>query len=166
MYNKCLSIIIHHDQQIVLRKTRNLELCFGTNVGTKLAKIQVEKISICRAILLGFLRSLVSAIQYEANKSSRRREEKPIGSHAFKILRDLWRHARGLAQHVAAANACAEVRARMHNWLIWCQGSSRIISCVMARSNMRLARGEQNSTRGGGNLDNSVDSAQILVFTR
>ena len=36
----------------------------------------------------------------------------------------------------------------------------------MARSNMRLARGEQNSTRGGGNLDNSVDSAQILVFTR
>ena len=118
MYNKCLSIIIHHDQQIVLRKTRNLELCFGTNVGTKLAKIQVEKISICRAILLGFLRSLVSAIQYEANKSSRRREEKPIGSHAFKILRDLWRHARGLAQHVAAANACAEVRARMHNWLI------------------------------------------------
>ena len=59
-------LIDHQDQQIVRRKTRNLELCFGTNVGTNQAKI--EKISISRAIRFGFLRSLVSAIRYKANK--------------------------------------------------------------------------------------------------
>ena len=59
-------IIDHHDQQIVLRKTRILELCFGTNVGTNQAKI--EKISIPRAIRFKFLRSPVSAIRCEANK--------------------------------------------------------------------------------------------------
>ena len=109
-------LIDHHDQQIVRRKTRILELCFGTNVGTNQAKI--EKISISRAIQLGFLRSLVSAIRCEANKINRRREERPIGSRAVKMLRDLRRRARGLAHHVAAANARAEVRARMHNWSI------------------------------------------------
>ena len=110
-------LINHHDQQIVRRrKTRNLKLCFGTNVGTNQAKI--EKISISRAILLEFLRSLVSAIRCEANKINRRREERPIGSRAVKMLRDLRRRARGLARHVAAANARAEVRARMHNWSI------------------------------------------------
>ena len=106
----------HHDQQIVRRKARSLELCFGTNVGTNQAKI--EKISISRAIQLGFLRSLVSAIRCEANKINRRREERPIGSRAVKMLRDLRRRARGPARHVAAANARAEVRARMHNWSI------------------------------------------------
>ena len=80
-------LIDHQDQQIVRRKTRNLELCFGTNVGTNQAKI--EKISISRAIRLEFLRSLVSAIRYEANKINRRREERPIGSRAVKMLMDL-----------------------------------------------------------------------------
>ena len=37
-------LIDHHDQLIVLRKTRNLEFCFRTDVGSKQAKI--EKISI------------------------------------------------------------------------------------------------------------------------
>ena len=37
-------LIDHHDQQIVLQKARNLDLCFGTNLGTNQAKI--EKISI------------------------------------------------------------------------------------------------------------------------
>ena len=109
-------LIDHHDQQIVRRKTQNLELCFGTNVGTNQAKI--EKISISRAIWLEFLRSLVSAIRCEANKINQRREERPIGSRAVKMLRDLRRRARGPARHVAAANARAEVRARMHNWSI------------------------------------------------
>ena len=67
-----------------------------------------------------FLRSLVSAIRCEANKIHWRREERPIGSRAVKMLRDLLRRARGLAHLVAAANARAEVTARMHNWLIWC----------------------------------------------
>ena len=106
-------LIGHQDQQSVLLKTRNLELCFETNVGTHPAKI--EKILISRAILLGFLCSLASAIQCEANKINRLREEGPIGSRAVKMLRDLRRRARGLARHVAAANARAEVRARMHN---------------------------------------------------
>ena len=101
-------LIDHQDQQIVRRKTRNLELCFGTNVGTNQAKF--EKISISRAIRLEFLRSLVSAIRYEANKINRRREERPIGSRAVKMLRDLLRRAPGPALHVAAANARAEVR--------------------------------------------------------
>ena len=70
-------LIDHHDQQIVWQKTRNLELCFRTNVGTNQAKI--EKILISRVILLEFLPSLVSAIQCEANKSIWRREERPIG---------------------------------------------------------------------------------------
>ena len=82
-------------------------------MGTDKAKF--EKISISRAIRLGFLRSLVSAIRCEANKSNMRREERPIGSHVVKMLRDLRRRARGL---VAAANARADVRARMHNWSI------------------------------------------------
>jgi len=109
-------LIDHHDQQIVRRKTRILELCFGTNVGTNQAKI--EKISIPRAILFGFLRSPVSTIRCEANKNDRRRVEIPIGSRAVKMSRDLRRRARGPARHVAAANARAEVRARMHNWSI------------------------------------------------
>ena len=108
--------IDHCYQQIVRRKARNLELCFGADMGTNQAKI--EKISISRAILLGFLRYLVSAMRFEANKSNRWREERPIGSRAVKMLRDLRRRARGLAHHVAAANARAEVRARMHNgWI-------------------------------------------------
>ena len=160
-------LIDHHDQQIVQRKTRNLKLCFGTNVGTNQAKI--EKISIYRAILREVLRSLVSAIPCEANMINWRREERPIGSRAVKMLRDLRRRARGPARHVAAANARAEVRARMHNRSIWCQGSSRTIGCVMAHSKTRPARREpteQKPTRAGGNLDCSVDSARFLAFTR
>ena len=80
-------LIDHRDQQIVQRKTRNLEICFGTNVGTNQAKI--EKISIYRVIRLGFLRSLVNTIQCKANQSNTRRGETPIGSRAVKMLRDL-----------------------------------------------------------------------------
>ena len=109
-------LIDHHDQQIVRRKTRNLEFCFGTNLGTNQAKI--EKISISRAIGLEFLRFLVSAIRCEANKINWRRVERPIGSRAIKMVRDLWRRARGPARHVAAANARAEGRAHMHDWSI------------------------------------------------
>ena len=136
-------LIDHHDQQIVRRKTQNLELCFGTNMGTNQAKI--EKISTSRAIRFGFLRSLVSTIRCEANKINWRREEIPIGSRAVKMLRDLQRRARGPAQHIVAANARAEVRARMHNRSIWCQGSSRTISCVMAHWKTRHAHGELNA---------------------
>ena len=85
-------------------------------MGTNQAKI--EKITISGAIWLEFLRSLVSAIRYKANKIIRRREERPIGSRAVKMLRDLRLCARGLAHHVAAANVRAEMRARMHNWSI------------------------------------------------
>ena len=85
-------LIDHHVQQIVRWETQNLELCFWTNVGTNQAKI--EKISISLAILLGFLRSLVSPIRCEGNKINRRREEGPIGSRAVKMLRDLRRRAR------------------------------------------------------------------------
>ena len=87
----------HHDQQIV---------CFGTIVGTNQDKIEKSR----------FLRSVVSAIQCETNEINRWREERPMGSRAVKMLRDLRRRARGLARHVAAANARAEVRARIHNW--------------------------------------------------
>ena len=88
-------------------------------VGTHPA--QIEKILISRAIRLGFLRSLASAIQCaygEANKINWRREEDPIGERAVKMLRDLLLRARSPALHVAPANAHAEVRAHMHNRLI------------------------------------------------
>ena len=85
-------------------------------VGTHPA--QIEKILISRAIRLGFLRSLASAIQCEANKINWRREEGPIGARAVKMLRDLLLRVRGPARHVAAPNASAKVRERMHNWSI------------------------------------------------
>ena len=162
-------LIDHRDQQIVLRKTRNLESCFGTNVGTNQAKI--EKLSISRAIRLEFLHSQVSTIRCEASKSNRRREERLLGSPPSKC----WVTcccARAVSRsmcHVAAANARAEVRASMHNWSIWCQRSSRTLGCVIAHSKTRPARGEptaQNSMRGGGIVDSSVDSARFLAFTR
>ena len=78
-------LIDHREQQIVLLKTQNLELCFETNVGTNQAKI--DKISISRAIRLGFLRSILSTIKCEANKINWLREEGPIGSRAVKMLR-------------------------------------------------------------------------------
>ena len=97
----------------MLRDQRgDLQLCF---VGTNQAKF--EKNSIYRAIWLGFLRTLVSAIRSEANKSDLWREERPIGSRTIKMLRDLLQRARCLV-HVAAANARAEVRACMSSWSI------------------------------------------------
>ena len=125
-----------------------------------------EKNSISRAIQLRFLRSLVNAIRCEANKSNRRRWERPVGSRAVKMLGDMWWRARGLAQHMAAANARAKVRARTHNWSIWCQGSSRQRGCVMAHSKTLPARGEpneQNSMCGGGIL---IVQAIQLGFSR
>ena len=75
-----------------------------TNVGTDQAKI--EKILISREIRLGFLLSLVNAIQCEANKSNLRRAERPVGLRAVKMLRDLApARGGGLAQHLAA-NIC------------------------------------------------------------
>ena len=124
--------------QIVRSKLRNLELCFGTNVRTNQWKF--EKNSISRAIWFGFLRCLVSATRCEANKSTRYRKE--ISSLTVKMSRDLrWRAWRGLAQHTAAANARVEVRALMHNWSIWCQGSSRTIGWVMVHSKTFLLAG-------------------------
>ena len=84
-------LINHREQQIVWLKTRNLEQCFGPNVGTDPAKF--EKILIFRAIRLGFLRFLVSAIRCEANRSNRRREERHIGLRAVKMLRYLQQRA-------------------------------------------------------------------------
>ena len=69
---------------------------FGTNAG--LTNQNFEKTLISRAIRLGFLRYFVSATRCEANKSNKQRQERPIGSRAIKMLRDLWRRARGLAQ--------------------------------------------------------------------
>ena len=83
-------------------------------MGTNQAKI--EKILISQVIRLGFLSSLVSSIQCEANKSNSLGEERPIGLHTVNMLRDLLLRVCGLAQHVAAANARAKVRAHMHNW--------------------------------------------------
>ena len=54
---------------------------------------------------------------------------------------DLWRRARDVAHNVAAASASAKVRAHMHNWSIL----SHTKDCVMARSKMRHARGEQQT---------------------
>ena len=128
------------------------------SLGTNRAKI--EKILIYRAIGFGILHSLVNTTRCEANKNNWRREERPIGQCTVKMLRNLRRPARGLALLVAA-----EVRARMHNWAIWCKGSSRAVECVMAHSKTRPARGEQtqqNSAHGGGNLDCSIQ----LSFSR
>ena len=100
-------LIDHHGQQIVWLKTRNLHLCFGTNVGTNQAKI--EKISISRVIGLEFVRSLVSATRYEANKVHRRREERPMGSLAVNMLRDLRRRARGLAQRARQSESTLRI---------------------------------------------------------
>ena len=91
-------LIDHHVQQIVLLKTRNLQLCFGTKVRTSQAKI--EKIPISEAIQLGFLHSLVRAIRCEANKSYRWREERPIGLCTIEMLRDLRWPLSCLAQHM------------------------------------------------------------------
>ena len=70
-------LIYQSNQQIVLLKTWNLELCFGINVGTDQAK--VEKNLISQAIWLEFLHSPVSSTQYEANNSNLQRKERPIG---------------------------------------------------------------------------------------
>ena len=75
----------------MLRKTGNLELCFGTNVRTNQAKN--EKNSISQATLLRFLCSLVSAIRCEANKINQQLKERPIGLSTVKMLRDLQQHA-------------------------------------------------------------------------
>ena len=160
----------HHDQQIVLRKTWNLELCFKINKGTNRAKIEKIRVSIFRAIRLELLRPLVSVIRCEANKSNLLPEERPSGSRTVQMLMDLLLNARGLAQHVAAAKTSApKWEPHMHNRSIWCQGPPHTIGCVMAHSKTWPARGEpteQNSTCGGGNVDRSVDSAWFLAFTR
>ena len=158
-------------QQIVRQKTQNLELCFETNVGslTGANQAKIEKISIYRAIWLGFLCSQVSAIRCESKKSNWRREERLVDSRTVKMLRDLRLRAWGLEHPFAVENARAEVRARMHNGSLWCQGSSCPKGCVMARLKTRPAHKEpteQNSTCGGGTHDCSVDSALFLAFTR
>ena len=143
-------LIDHHDQQIVPR------IMLRDQRGDQPSK--KWEISISGAIQLGFLRSLVSTIRCEANKSNRRREERPIASRPVNMLRYPRGHTRDLGHHVAVANARAEVRAHLHNWSIWCQWSLCTIGCMMAHSKTRPARGEptgQNSTCGRGNLDRS-----------
>ena len=76
-------------------------------MGTCQAKI--EKNLISGAILLGFLCFLVSAIQYEANKSNCQLKERPICLCSQDI-------------EGPVADTSKEVRAHMHNWLISCQG--------------------------------------------
>ena len=56
-------------------------------MGTDQAKF--EKNLISRAIWLGFLCSLVSAIRCEDNKSNRQSEDRPVGSCDVKMLRVL-----------------------------------------------------------------------------
>ena len=144
---------------------------FWNQRGDQPSKIPVEKFSISRATVLGFLRFLVSAIWCEANKSNRRRKERPMLPRRQNVDGSAATPAR-LAQDVVAANMRAEVRARMRNWsiwIIWCQGSSRSKGCVMAYSKTRPARGEpteQNLTCGGEILNRSVDSARFLACTR
>ena len=65
------------------------------------------------------------------NKINWLHEERSVG---VKMLMDLVLRTRGLAQHLAPANARAKVRAHTHNLLIWCQGSSLTKGCVMAHS--------------------------------
>ena len=81
---------------------------------------QNEKNSILPAIQFRFLRSLVSIIRCEANKSNepRRGAMRDPLARAPSKCRVTCGGARGLAQHVAAAKVRAEVTARMHNWLI------------------------------------------------
>ena len=86
--------------------------------GLIIDQAKFERNSISRAIWFEFLRSLVSDIHCEANNSNWRREERPVALRSIKMLKDLQRHEHNLAQHVAAANARAEVRARVHNWSI------------------------------------------------
>ena len=132
-------------------KRSNLELCSWTNVGTDKAKF--EKISISRAILLGFLRFLVRAIRCKANKGNRWREERPSGSCAVKMLSDLLHccSARCLAQHVAAARARVFERSESAYAL-------KISTCKLGTDLAKL-------TREGGNLEFSCHSARFLAFT-
>ena len=163
--------IDHCYYQIVWRKARNLELCFRTNVGTNQARI--EKISISWAILLWCLCSLVSAMRCKAIRSNGGAKRDPLAHAPSKY----WGTCGGtravsrcwVARLAAAANARAEVRARMHNWSVRCQGSSHTIGCAMAHSKTRPARGEpteQISMSGGEILDSSVESARFLAFIR
>ena len=133
--------IDHHFQQIVRWKTRNLELCSGTNVGNNNEKI--EKISISQAIQLGNLRSLVRAIRFEANKSNRRRKERPIGSHTVKMLRDLLLRARSCA----ACDCCERARQSESKYAQLVDMMSRIVAHNRLRdgSNATCARGSDRA---------------------
>ena len=121
-------LVYYYVQQIVLRKTRNLEFCFRRTWGP--TKQNLRK-SISWATQVGLLRSLVSAIRCEANKCNQVRGERPIGSRAVKMLRDLWLRARGLAQHVAAANAHAEKRAATYSQRV------NMMSMIVAPNRLR-----------------------------
>ena len=110
--------IDHCNQQVVLRKNSKPRVMLWDERGDQPSKTRENlDFSSNSARILALSSQRLSTIRCEANKSNRRREERPIasGSRAVKMLRDLRRHARG---HVAAANARAEVRARMHNWSI------------------------------------------------
>ena len=159
-------LINYHDQQIVLRKTRNLELCLGTNMGT--TKQKLRKSRFLELFQVSSDPWVFWSVPYDGKltRATCGEQRDPCARAPSKC----WGTcgcACGISQHVTVANARAEVGARMHNWSIWCQGSSRTIGCVMAHSRTRPARGrltKQSSTCGGGNLDSSVHSARFLAF--
>ena len=135
--------IDHHDQQNVLQKTRNLELCFrvGTYVGTDETKF--EKNSISQAIR----RSLVSAIRFEANKINRRREERPIGSRAVNMLRDLARPVAARALSRAARGGGERTRRSESTYAQLVDMMSRIV----ARNRLRDGSIENATSQRGTN---------------
>ena len=96
--------------------------CYATGSTWGLTKRNLKKISIFRAIRLCFLRSLVSAIRSKLIRAPGGAKRDPLARTPSKCWGTCG-GARGFAQHVAAANARAEVRARMHDGSIWCQRS-------------------------------------------
>ena len=74
-----------------------------------------------------------------------------------------------LLQSVSNTLKCIDQSPDLKNLGIYCLTSFLKNGCVMAHSKTRPARAGQTvqtSTRGGGNLDFSVDSARFLAFTR
>ena len=131
---------------------------------------KIQKIWFSWAILLGFLRSLLSAVRHEANTiwATCRAKRGPSARTPSKC----WGTCSGarsvslltLAQHVVAANVRAEVRARMHNWSIWCQGSDWLVAHNSLRDgsleNETCARGSR------GNQQRKTQRVEGEILTR
>ena len=108
---------------------------------------------------------------WESYEDDRQHDKEHIGAQS-KNLSDLWQHTSALTLHFVVGKvvrAYARVRAHMHHWLIWYQGSSCTTGCAIVHSKTQPACREptkQNSTHnlGLGNLDCSGDSAWFLAF--